>query len=105
MSRIICAGSVNWLGVLAALPLALLGCGAADTLVTGFGNNHNIIGSDVIDRVASELARAKVTPPVSDDDLRAVFAAIRERALKGDPEAALVLLRVAAHQRDPGERE
>jgi hypothetical protein len=84
---------------LAALPLALLACGG-ETVVSGFGNSGNVIGEAVTDRVAQELAQAPAIPAVSDDDLRAAFAGIRERAFQGDTEAALVLLRVAAHQRE-----
>jgi hypothetical protein len=92
------------LALLAALPVAWLGCGA-DTLISGIGNSGNMIGVDVLERVAHELAHAKTTPAVSDDDLRASFSAIREHAVAGDPDAALVLLRVAALQRAAAEKQ
>jgi len=80
--------------------VAALGCGAgADTVISGFGNNDNVIGANVLERVAHELAGQSAIPAVSDDDLRAAFDAIREHARSGDPDAALVLLRVAAIQR------
>jgi hypothetical protein len=75
------------------------GCGA-ETLITGLGNSSNVIGANTVDLVALELARQPAIPAVGDDDLRAVFGAIRARALEGDGEAALVLLRLAAHQRE-----
>jgi hypothetical protein len=85
---------------LAALALACAGCGG-ETVVSGFGNSGNVIGAEVTDRLAHELAQAPAAiPAVSDDDLRAAFSAIRERAFQGDAESALVLLRVAAHQRE-----
>jgi hypothetical protein len=84
---------------IAALLLAVAGCGG-ETVVSGVGNSGNVIGANVTDRLAHELAEAPAIPAVSDDDLRAAFAAIRARAVEGDAEAALVLLRVAAHQRE-----
>lgn len=93
---------VRRFGVLAALSLALASCGGE---IVGIGNSSNVIAADVLDRVAQELAGAPAIPAVSDEDLRAAFAAIRERALGGDPEAALVLLRVAAYQREESEDE
>ena len=92
--------------MLAALFLAVPGCtGGGETVVSGFGNGGNIIRTDELERVAEELASQPAIPAVSDDDLRAAFAAIREHALAGDPDAALVLLRVAARQREAGEKE
>lgn len=92
--------------MLAALFLAVTGCtGGGETVVTGFGNGGNIFGTDALERVAEELAEQPAIPAVSDDDLRAAFAAIREHALAGDPDAALVLLRVAARQRKADEKE
>jgi hypothetical protein len=82
--------------------LAALACGG-EYVVAGFGNGGNVIGGDEVDRVANELANSPSIPAVSDDDLRDTFAAIRENALEGDPEAALVLLLVAARQRNESE--
>ena len=81
------------------LLLAALGCGG-ETVISGLGNSNNLIGFDVLGRVADELAESPAIPAVSDDDLRAAFSAIRENALKGDPDAALVLLLVAGEQRE-----
>ena len=57
-------------------------------------------------RVESMLAAKKYlddirmsAATVSDEELAQAYAAIRTRALEGEPEAALVLLRVAAYQR------
>jgi hypothetical protein len=84
---------------LTALVLAVAGCGG-ETVVSGFGNSGNLIGTQVDDRLARELAEAPAIPAVSDDDLRAAFSAIRDRALQGEADAALILVRVAAHQRE-----
>jgi hypothetical protein len=94
------------LAALAALGLAAPGCtGGGETVFNGIGNGGNIIGTDALERVAQELAEEPAIPAVTDDDLRAAFAAIREHALSGDPDAALVLLRVAARQREDAEEE
>ena len=83
-------------------PLAFAGCGG-ENVISGFGNSSNIIGADVLERVAKELAGAPAVPAVTDDDLRAAFSAIHTNALAGDPDAALVLLRVAAYQKEQAE--
>ena len=92
----------NRLGrIVPILLLAALGCtGGGETVISGLGNSNNLIGFDVLGRVADELAESPAIPAVSDDDLRAAFSAIRENALKGDPDAALVLLLVAGEQRE-----
>src|SRR5262245_39361621 len=89
--------SVRRASALAALALTLASCGA-DTLITGIANGGNTFAPDELDRVARELASLPAVPRVGSDDLLAVFTAIRERALAGDPQAAYVLLRVAAYQ-------
>jgi hypothetical protein len=91
--------SIRRIAWLAPLALAVAGCGG-ETVVTGFGNSGNVIGTQVDDRLAKELAEAPAIPAVSDDDLRAAFSAIRDRAFQGDAGSALILLRVAAHQRE-----
>lgn len=92
---------VNPLGRIALVLLLALGCtGGGETVISGLGNSNNLIGFDVLGRVADELAESPAIPAVSDDDLRAAFAAIRENALRGDPDAALVLLLVAGEQRE-----
>lgn len=86
---------------LLAFGVMSLGCtGGAETAITGFGNGGNFIGtSGVLERAARELAMLEAIPEVSDEDLRGVFGAIRARALDGNPDAVLVLARVAALQR------
>jgi hypothetical protein len=89
-------------GFLAMLALggACTGAGGADAVIAGMGNNGNMIGVDVLERLARELANLESAPRVTDDELVTAFAALREHAQSGDPDAALVLLRVAALQRD-----
>ena len=81
------------------------GCtGGGDTVISGLGNSDNVMGAAGIPAlVAKELAGFEATPAISDEEIVASFAAIRARAMQGDTEAALVVLRVAAHQRKPGD--
>ena len=81
--------------------LGIFGCaGGGETVISGLGNSSNVIGSaSLLELVAKELAIQQSTPTVSDEELGQAYAAIRTRALDGEPEAALVLLRVAAYQR------
>ena len=79
--------------------IAVFGC-FGENVINGIGNGGNDIGQGVLDRVAHELAGQSAIPAVGDDDLRTAFDAIREHARSGDPDAALVLLRVAAIQRE-----
>ena len=85
------------------LTLTLLtGCdfiGGGDTVVRG--NDNIVVTDEVVDRVAAQLAKFESTPVISDDDLKAMFASIRQSALDGDLEASLVMLKIAAIQREP----
>jgi hypothetical protein len=84
--------------------LATAGCtGGGETVISGIGNGGNVIGTSTADQLAEELAESPAIPPVSDDDLLAAWNAIRDKARTGDPDATLVVLRVAAEQRE--ERE
>jgi len=79
---------------------ATLCCGLGDTIVTGIGNGGNrFYRSSVVDELAEQLASNEVVEPVTDEMLRQAFGAISGRAEEGDPEAALILFRVAAEQR------
>lgn len=79
---------------------AVFACGVGDEVVTGLGNGGNrFYATPVMDELAEELAGNAVVPPVTDEMLRTAFDAIAERATGGDPEAALILYRVAEEQR------
>jgi hypothetical protein len=79
---------------------ALLGCGLGDDVVTGIGNGGNrFYAPPVIDELAEHLAGNVVVATVTDEMLRTAFDAISARAADGDPEAALILFRVAEEQR------
>jgi hypothetical protein len=52
-----------------------------------------------IDEVADRLAGFQTTPEVTDAELAAIYERIREQALAGDLRASLVMLNIAASQR------
>jgi hypothetical protein len=80
--------------------LGILACGFGDDLVSGVGNSGNrFYARPVIDDLAEELAANDVVRPVTDEMLRSAFDAIAARADTGDPEAALILFRLAEEQR------
>ena len=86
--------------------LLLTGCdfiGGGETVISG--DDNLVVDDAVVDRVAARLARLESTPEVTDDDLGAIFATIRRRAVDGDLDASLVLLKIAAIQRQPADSE
>jgi len=87
-----------WMAACAAA-LLVLSCGG-DEFVAGIGNGGNKIYSSPIDEVVDTLGQDPAVPPVTDEMLRAAFDAIVRRAGDGDPEAVMVLYRVAAEQRE-----
>ena len=89
----------TWKAALAAALLAL-GCGG-DQFVSGLGNGGNHFYTNQLDQVAAVLAKSPAVPQVGDETLRAAFDAIARRAGDGDPEAVMVLFKVAAAQREP----
>jgi hypothetical protein len=78
------------------------GCsGGGRTAVIGFSNDGNSLGEGAItDEVAEALAQNEGTPLVTEDMIAEVFGAILTDARKGDPEAALIVLKVAEAQRE-----
>jgi len=94
----------------AALLLAgSLACDAprTGTGIGGFGNSENrIFAGGVGDELAAALADRPSTPEVTEAQLGRIYAAILERAEGGDPEAALIVLKVAdAQRRDASSEE
>jgi hypothetical protein len=79
---------------------AAFACGLGDDVVTGLGNGGNrFYATPGMDELAEQLAGNAVVPPVTDEMLRTAFEAIASRAANGDPDAALILFRVAEEQR------
>lgn len=89
-----------------ALLTILTGCGfigGGETVISG---DDNLVVSDpVIDRVAAHLAGLEATPEVTDEDLAVMYATIRQGATAGDLDAVLVVLKIAALQREPDEAD
>ena len=79
---------------------AAFACGVGDAFVSGLANGGNrFYATPVMDELAEQLAGNAVVPPVTDEMLRTAFDAIAGRAASGDPDAALILFRVAEEQR------
>jgi hypothetical protein len=79
----------------------MLSCGGE---IVGFGNSGNrLVQGGVSDEVAEALAAQPGTELVTDETLAQIFAAILGRATRGDPEAALIILKVAQEQRAQAE--
>jgi hypothetical protein len=88
----------------AAMAVTVLGCGGGRTAVIGFGNSGNrILENGMLGEVADALAALPGTPEVTDAMVAEIFASILERAHRGDPEAALIVLLVAEEQRGDAE--
>ena len=86
---------------MASLLVLASACGGArDTAIIGLGNGGNHITADPIAKVANALAELEATPDVTDEMIVRVFSAILEKAEAGEPEAALIVLRVAEEQRE-----
>ena len=91
--------------IVLGITLMLAGCtGGGDTVISGLGNSGNRIRTDaVVDDVVRALVQHSATPEVSDDDLMRSYQAIRSHALEGELQASLVLLQLAAQQREADE--
>ncbi len=98
------------LGSSLACALALLAatsCGGGAGSAVGFSNGGNKIieSGGIAELVAEALAEHPGTPPINDEALAEIFGAILDHARDGDPEAALIVFRVAEKQRQEAESE
>lgn len=94
---------MRWLILCAALSM-LLGCdfiGGGDTVVRG--DDNLVVRDGTRDQIARALSRLEAIPKVTDGELQQMFGTIRDKALAGDPDSMLVLLRLAERQRAPKE--
>ena len=83
---------------IAMLTVSMATSGSA---VSGFGNGGNRVYADPTrDELAELLVSTGSAPAVSDEELRAIHEAISRRAAAGELDAALVVLQVAAQQRE-----
>ena len=70
--------------------------------IRGFGNSGNTFyGSPSARRLSRLLKVDRDLPPVTDEELRRIVAAVKERALAGEVEAAHLLVELAVAQRAP----
>ena len=71
------------------------------TAVSGFNNVNNRVYADPTrEELAELLVSMRSGPEISDEALHAIHEAISRRAAAGDLDAALVVLQVAALQRE-----
>ena len=83
---------------LAMFTVAMATSGSA---VSGFGNGGNRVYADPTrEELAELLVSTGTAPDLSGDTLREIYEAVERRAAAGDLDAALVLLQVAALQRE-----
>jgi hypothetical protein len=87
--------------------LLTVGCtGGGETVISGLGNSGNYVGKDdEVAMLANALARQSVVPRVSDAEIIKLYTNVQEMALEGDFKASIVILRLAARQRDKEEDE
>jgi len=80
----------------------VVGCtGGGDTVISGLGNSGNYIGKAALwNLLADQFAQHPATPAVTDEEIEQIYGVIRENALEGDLNAALVLLTLAEEQRE-----
>jgi len=85
------------MGIVGVIGALVLACGGE---IVGVGNSGNrLILGGTLEEVAEALAASSATPEVTDEVLSEIYVAILERANRGDPEAALIILQVAERQR------
>ncbi len=89
------------LGLITVMLSACDFIGGGDTIVRGHDNV--VVRDPSRELVARELAQFETVPEVSDADLKQIYSVIRRRALEGDLDATLVMLRLASIQRQPAE--
>jgi hypothetical protein len=75
-------------------------------IIMGAGNSGNRFDTpSASDELADLLAQWPGITPVTEEELAATFEALRRRAMEGDPEAALVLIKVAREQQRQAQQE
>ena len=83
---------------ISVIGISVLACGGE---IVGYGNTGNrVVLGGALEEVAEALAAQPDTERVTDAMLSQIFSAILDRAAKGDPEAALIVLQVAEAQRE-----
>ncbi|MEJ2132255.1 MAG: hypothetical protein P8Y95_11680 [Gammaproteobacteria bacterium] len=96
---------MRWLILCATLTM-LLGCdfiGGGETVVKG--NDNLVVADSTRNQIARALSRLEAIPEVTDAELEQMYGVVHDKALEGDFEALLVVLRLAEFQRAPQEEE
>lgn len=85
-----------------ALGLALSSCGGGKTAVVGIGNTGNNMGEGLeqAEELAELFIESGAAPAVEDAVLGEIYRSFERQARKGDVQAALVVLAIAAEQRE-----
>ncbi len=92
------------LALAGGLTLMAMGCGGGETAIVGFANHGNrLTTGGIADELAEALAEHEGTPEVTDDVAAEIFAVILKHAREGNPESALIVLKVAEEQREAEE--
>jgi hypothetical protein len=88
-------------GLFTFIAMFTVAMATSGSAVSGFGNGGNRVYADPTrDELAELLVSTESAPNVSDESLRAIHEAISRRAAAGELDAALVVLQVAALQRE-----
>lgn len=83
------------------IAMFMVAMATSGSAVSGFGNGGNRVYADPTrDELAELLVATRAAPSISDEALRSIHEAISRRAAAGDLDAALVVLQVAALQRE-----
>lgn len=98
------SGVAAALAALLVLAGAGLGCGNGSKSVLGVGNGGNrFMLDEIADELAEALAEHPATPKVSNALVLEIYEQVVEQARDGDLRASLVILELAAYQREPEE--
>ncbi|SHG77924.1 hypothetical protein [Ferrimonas marina] len=74
--------------------------GGGETVISGIGNSGNRFGDESdLELLARAVARHDGTESVTDEELAKIFVTLKQQAIDGNAESALVVYRVAAIQR------
>ena len=93
--------------LIVVLASGLSGCtGGGETVFTGLVNDNIRYNTDTLtEDIAGTLVKLEATPEITDEELAGLYAAIRSRAMNGELEPTLIMLTIAAIQRQPDEEE
>lgn len=87
--------------LLVATAILMTACGTGERAIFGIGNSGNRVGGigDVAEDLGRGLAETQAIPPITDETLQEIYAALLAEARQGDLGSALVITTLAAQQR------